>query len=482
MIVLSMLLGLLVSVLQSPPATSQAIPTEPIPRAELETMYQHELGGLYKPANYEKLFAAHQLIERYFADDSVGERARIVQQLDASGIDPNILGRITRIRLNWPALAGGVYYINERYGPHQVHYFIGIPKNYDRARSWPLLIKLPTADAFVNEPKPNADQVTEIYSKWMTEELTKHPDAIVIMPLLNLDELWGPSYGGMNNVIQPMLHAAGRANIDPARVYLLGHSMSGHAVWNIALHYPTYFAAVAPLAAAASNDWQRLRMMNLKNVLPVVWHDASDKLVPVKQARDIMTVLKRIKVDVQYEESKDVGHVPTDEIVERLYQRLRAKVRELYPAQISLQSNRPETIFNRSDWLQIYQPLSAGEEKKLQFKQVAGFMLVNSKTWSATATLSANNHIDITADNVEILRLYVNDQMIDFNKVVTVVVNKKGRFEARVRPSIDEMLKDQLFLGRGWRYFSGVIDVDLARSAAGASGESTTQAATKPRQ
>jgi len=52
--------------------------------------------------------------------------------------------------------------------------------------------------------------------------------------------------------------------------------------------------------------------------------------------------------------------------------------------------------------------------------------------------------------------------MIDFTKPVTVVVNKRGRFEAMLKPSIDEMLKDQLFLGRGWRYFTAVVDVDLA--------------------
>ena len=27
------------------------------------------------------------------------------------------------------------------------------------------------------------------------------------------------------------------------------------------------------------------------------------------------------------------------------------------------------------------------------------------------------------------------------------------------------MLKDQLFLGRGWRYFTGVIDIDVTKHA-----------------
>ena len=42
----------------------------------------------------------------------------------------------------------------------------------------------------------------------------------------------------MNRVIQPMLHVAGRVNIDPARVYMIGHSMAAHAVWNLGAALP----------------------------------------------------------------------------------------------------------------------------------------------------------------------------------------------------------------------------------------------------
>ena len=77
--------------------------------------------------------------------------------------------------------------------------------------------------------------VARIYSQWMSDELSAHPDAIVLMPLLNLDELYGPGPVGMNLVMQPIFDAAGRANIDPARVYLIGHSMAADAVWNLAI-------------------------------------------------------------------------------------------------------------------------------------------------------------------------------------------------------------------------------------------------------
>ena len=88
------------------------------------------------------------------------------------------------------------------------------------------MVKLPTPNAFLTDPRPDGKRVIAIYKAWIQDELTHHPDAVVLMPLLNLDELYGPSYEGMNSVIQSMLHAAGRVNIDPARVYLIGHSES----------------------------------------------------------------------------------------------------------------------------------------------------------------------------------------------------------------------------------------------------------------
>lgn len=445
---------------QTRPSGAASIPTAaPIDAATLQKMYERELGPLYKSADAEAYQKVNELVEHYFANP--GERKRIIAAIETLGLDPNIVGRITRIRMSWPALTGGVYYINEKIGPHDAVYFLGIPKSYDRTKAWPLVIKLPAADAFVNTPPPGADKVKSIYTAWISEELSRHPDAVVIMPLLHLDELWGPSYPGMYSVIAPMWHAADLANIDPARVYLVGHSMSAHAAWNLALHFTTHFAAFTALAGGCSAEWQRLRLHNLRNVLPVVWHDRADKGIKVDSSRRPVQVLRTLKIPVEYEETDGVGHVPDAGIVQRTYERMRGRARELYPKWITFQSNRPDSMFNRLDWLQVYQALRPGDEKRLYFRHGSGFMKTYPNLWKVDAKLE-NNRITATTDNVQLLRFYFNDQMIDFTKPVTVVVNKRGRFEAMLKPSIDEMLKDQLFLGRGWRYFTAVVDVDLA--------------------
>ena len=41
--------------------------------------------------------------------------------------------------------------------------------------------------------------------------------------------------------------------------------------------------------------------------------------------------------------------------------------------------------------------------------------------------MESPNRVEVATDNVEILRLYVNDQMVDFSNPVTVIVNHKGR-------------------------------------------------------
>ena len=446
-------------------------PANSMPREMIEAIDRRELGDKYDPAMADRYYAIHKLLEMYFTSTSAEDRTALTKWIAQFGIDANIVGRLVRIRMDWPDLKPGPYAVNDRVGPIDVHYFLGIPKGYDRTVSWPLVIMLPSASSFVKEPKPNADKVAEMYTQWINDELAKHPDSVVLMPLLNLSEAYGPSYAGMNSVIQAMQHAFHRVNIDPARVAMIGYDMSAHAVWNLGLLYTTYFAALNPFAGSASADWQRLRLMNLRNTYIVTWHDFDDQAIKVGFTRGLVTVLKKFKYDVDYEETQHIGHTPTADIIERSYQKIRARSRDLYPRELALQSNRPDTMFNRLDWVQIYQAFTPGKDHRLLFRHGRGYMLVSENSVTLNATIK-DNRIDVKTDNVESMRFYLNDQMIDFAKPVTLAVNGKVRYTGTLKPNLDEMLKDQQFLGRGWRYYTAVIDVDF--------GEPTTKPATKP--
>jgi predicted esterase len=466
----------------APAAISTTLPSDQmtIPDADLIGMYRAELRDVFRPADAPKLLAAHRLIEAYFATPKAADRGKVVAQIDAIGLDPIAMGRLVRLRMHWPMLAGGgVYYINQKRGPYDAKYFVGLPPGYDRTRPWPLVVKLPTAQAFAVRPPPDARDTIAIYTGWIHDEVSRHNDAVVVMPMLDLKELYGPSYAGMNDALQPVIDVADRVNIDPARVYLIGHSEAAHATWNLALHCPTYFAAINPLAGAASFDWQRLRLVNISNLLPVVWTDDSDDVVKPEASKSLVKALRGLKQDVEFVETKNLGHAPDETVVQECYDKTRARVRELYPPGVSIQSNRPDSVFNRNDWLQIYQPFSPGDDRRLYFRHGTGYMVVDANTWRVDATITANT-FNVTTDNVETFRIYVSDQMVDLKRPVSVIVNKKGKFEGLVKPSTADMLKDQLTLGRGWRYYCGQIDIDLGPPNLQPSTQSSTQPTTRP--
>lgn len=466
----------------APPATAPVAQSDSdalIPRDTLEEMYRRELGVSTNPDLVDKLYRSHLLIEQYFKQPSLAQRKKIVEQIDAIGVNPNLLGRIVRLRMNWPELAPGVYMVNESFGPFQVHYFLGVPRDYDRSKPYPLVIKLPEPQSFLGDPRPNVKQIRQMYTDWIDSELQAHPDALVLMPLPKLDLLYGPSDDGMNSVIQAMLHAADKVNIDPARVYLTGHGVAADAVWNLAVHYPTYFAAINPLAGSAHHYWQRLRLANLRNTLPVVWHDLSDKVVHVQSARDLVRALHDLKIDVVYDETKDLGHDPSPAVISTEYDKMCSHVRELYPTDISAASNRLDTIFNRVDWVQMDQPTDPGKDERTLFPGSGGVMILFQNPMTLDAHLDDSNTITSRSHNLASFRIDLNDQMVDFNKPVAVIVDGKQRFKGIVKPTTTEMLESQLFLGRGWRYFTASIDIDLDTFPKPAT-QPTTQSSTRP--
>ena len=433
-------------------------------RATLGALFSTELHRAIKPDELPTLLAAHDLIEAYFAASVATERKAIVEQIKATGVDANALGRLCRVRQSWQDLPSGVYYFNEKVGPHDVAYFLGVPAGYTRDRAWPVVEMLPTAQPFLTDPPPSQADVARMYRVWIEAELAAHPDALVLMPLLDLDQLWGPSQTGMKRAVQPLHHAAGVVNIDPQRVYLVGHSMSAHATWNLALHYPTYYAAFSTLAGSASGDWQRLRLVNLRNTLPVVWHDADDDVIKVDMSRQLVRVLRQQKLDVLYEETQQRGHVPGPDLIKKQYLTMRARTRELYPKQVTVQSSRPDTMFNRVDWIQMYQPTNPGPERRLLLRHGTGQIIVNQNSFRTDASVVAPNRLELKIDNVDLLRVYLNDQLIDFKEPIVIKVGTKVKFEGMVEPDIDQMLKDQVFLGRGWRYFTVVVDIDMSEA------------------
>jgi predicted peptidase len=79
--------------------------------------------------------------------------------------------------------------------------------------------------------------------------------------------------------------------VDPARVYLTGHSMGGFGTWYLAYRHPERFAAIAPMSAPFTVTAWATR---LKDMPIWAFHGAKDSLVPIGGDQELLEALKAL--------------------------------------------------------------------------------------------------------------------------------------------------------------------------------------------
>jgi predicted peptidase len=93
-------------------------------------------------------------------------------------------------------------------------------------------------------------------------------------------------------------------HIDRNRLYIVGVSMGGHGVWDTVAKFPRTFAAAVPICAAS-------HLAQAPKIAPVpVWcfHGASDPLIHVGNARQMVAALRKAGGHPKYTEYAGVGH------------------------------------------------------------------------------------------------------------------------------------------------------------------------------
>ncbi len=94
-------------------------------------------------------------------------------------------------------------------------------------------------------------------------------------------------------------------NVDRSRVYLTGLSMGGYGAWDLAIRYPHYFAAVAPICGGGN----AVMAGAMKRVPTWVFHGAKDDAVPESESARMVAALKAAGGDVKYTVLPEGGHV-----------------------------------------------------------------------------------------------------------------------------------------------------------------------------
>lgn len=101
------------------------------------------------------------------------------------------------------------------------------------------------------------------------------PDAYVICPQCREGYDWNSQVERVKAIID---HEIAALHSDRTRISITGNSMGGFGSWAMALHFPEFFSAMAPLCGGGLT-W---RCSNLKDMPIRIFHGDADTVVPVE--------------------------------------------------------------------------------------------------------------------------------------------------------------------------------------------------------
>lgn len=178
----------------------------------------------------------------------------------------------------------------------EIDYRIYLPDGHgDTDESWPLLLWLHGDGGQAS--RGGWEEILSYGPPSMLKKGRKFP-FVLLVPQLWGEVHWDPD--SLHVLLQESIH---KYNIDPDRVYLMGHSRGGFGAWELACSYPETFAAVVPISARPMTAIERVRDMGIW-----IFHGEIDTGVPLGGALNMYQELKVLEADVRLTVFPGVAH------------------------------------------------------------------------------------------------------------------------------------------------------------------------------
>ncbi|HEY1602361.1 MAG TPA: prolyl oligopeptidase family serine peptidase [Pirellulales bacterium] len=183
-----------------------------------------------------------------------------------------------------------------------VPYRLYLPKNYDQAKAYPLIALLHGAGGDENN---FFDRYEKVWPK-----LAEERGYIIVAangrgPTSN----YLKENGAQQDVLDVISLMQANYHIDPARLYLAGHSMGSAGTWFIGLEHRDRFAALAPIAGSKMLPFIANGLNSGRKIPLIIVAGVKDAIVPVADCREVAEKAKELGFDVKYLEYADGDHM-----------------------------------------------------------------------------------------------------------------------------------------------------------------------------
>jgi len=180
--------------------------------------------------------------------------------------------------------------------------------------SYPLIIFFHGSGERGND---NKIQVKHIKDLFLNSSNIKNYPAFVIAPQCPENKRWVESSWTVSKHVMPtkisdplkltvtlIEELKEKYPIDQTRIYVVGLSMGGFAVWDIMCRYPGKFAAAVPICGGGDIAKAGL----LKDIPIWAFHGSNDKVVKVTLTRNMINAIKASGGKPKYTEYQGIGH------------------------------------------------------------------------------------------------------------------------------------------------------------------------------
>ncbi len=176
----------------------------------------------------------------------------------------------------------------------KLQYVVHFPEDFKKEKEYPVILLLAGAGS-------RGDDISLVRSSLLFPAAENfHLNTVIFAPQCYADS-W---FDIFEQLIEFAEYVIGGEYADEDRIYLMGSSMGGYAVWQLAMSRPEWFAAIVPICGGGMY-WNAAR---LKHMGVWAFHGSEDPIVLCEESRKMVNNINRNGGDARLTIWKDVGH------------------------------------------------------------------------------------------------------------------------------------------------------------------------------